>query len=131
MLRLYTGIDLIEISRLQALAPAIRARFIQRVFTMREQQLAADSDQFYAGRFAAKEAVAKALGCGIGSLSWQEIEVDRDDQSAPLLRLSGRAAARSSQLGITQWSLSITHDHSHALASAVALAEIPTEGARP
>jgi holo-[acyl-carrier protein] synthase len=121
MPELRTGIDLIEICRLEELDPSIRQRFLERVFTPLELQQAADSLAGLAGRFAAKEAVAKALGTGIGPVSWQEIEITRGAEGQPLLHLSGRALQIAQQLGLETWSISITHNRTTAAAVAVAI----------
>lgn len=120
MTELRTGIDLIEIDRLAGLAPGIRRRFLQRVFTAAELAQAGGSDASLMGRFAAKEAVAKALGCGIGPVSWREIEILEDEAGRPLLRLSGKAQQIAAGLGLSQWSISISHARQHAVALAVA-----------
>ena len=121
MPELRTGIDLIEICRLEELDPSIRQRFLERVFTPLELQQAADSLAGLAGRFAAKEAVAKALGTGIGPVSWQEIEITRGAEGQPLLHLSGRALQIAQQQGLETWSISITHNRTTAAAVAVAI----------
>lgn len=125
MFILRTGVDLVEIHRLKDLAPAIRERFIQRVLTEREQAENCDSLESLAGRVAAKEAVAKALGCGIGPLGWRSIEVERAESGAPLLHLHGKAQAEAARLGLQQWSLSISHTREHAVAVAVAIGQDP------
>lgn len=121
-LNLKTGVDLIEINRLETIALSIRQRFLKRVFTPRELQEASESNPSLAGKFAAKEAVSKALGCGIGLVSWQEIEILRGSQGQPELILHGKAASLALQQGLTVWSVSISHSQSHAVAVAAALA---------
>ena len=74
-----------------------------------------------AGRFAAKEAAAKALGCGIGEVTWKEIEILGDEQNAPVLTLHGAAEAKAKELGLTTWSVSISHSQSHSVAFVVAI----------
>lgn len=120
---LRTGVDIIEIDRLASLKPEIRARFIQRVYTPGEIALAGseNADAFFSGRFAAKEAVAKALGTGIGPVSWQEIEILRGAEQEPVLHLHGQAARLAREMGLTTWSVSISHSHSHAIATATAI----------
>ena len=118
---LRTGIDLIEVERFRSQKPEIRQRFIDRVYTQREQEYCGDNDQHLAGRFAAKEAVAKALGCGIGEVSWQEIEILNDEFGAPVLHLHGKAAERAEALGLSVWSVSITHLKEYAAATAAAM----------
>lgn len=118
---LRTGIDIVEIGRLEEINPAIRARFIERVFTPLEQQLARGSYPSLAGRFAAKEAVSKALGTGIGKVSWRDIEIARGPAGEPVLQLHGRAREVAERLGLLEWSVSISHGRSHAVAVAVAI----------
>ena len=121
-----TGVDLAEIDRIeQALAARHGARFRERVFTRGEQEYCESRGrgraQSYAARFAAKEAVMKALGVGWGRhAAWHEIEVVRARGSAPRVVLSGAAAATANRLGIARWSLSVTHAANLAVAFVVA-----------
>jgi holo-[acyl-carrier protein] synthase len=118
---LRSGIDLVEIDRITNLRPEIRERFLVRVFTPLELDQAGKSDASLAGRFAVKEAVAKALGTGIGVLGWQHIEVERGQQGEPVLHLYGNARDEADRQGLSTWSISISHTHSHAVAVAVAI----------
>jgi len=120
MTTLECGVDLVEIHRFTTLDPAIRKRFIRRVFTPAEIELCGDRDQHLAGRFAVKEAVAKALGTGIGPISWQEIETLADDSQAPILYLHGQAQTTAVELGLGMWTVSITHTRELAMAFVVA-----------
>jgi holo-[acyl-carrier protein] synthase len=132
---LRTGVDLVDIARLEDLNPAIRQRFLERVYTERELEEAAGRGEnqwaTLTGRFAAKEAVAKALGCGIGPVAWREIEILRGEQGEPLLKLHGEAARVSQSLGIETWSVSISHTRTQALAFAVAVGAIPSGSSHP
>jgi holo-[acyl-carrier protein] synthase len=121
---LRTGVDLVEIERLSGLSPEIYHRFLQRVFTNRELSEAGDSPASLAGRFAVKEAVSKVLGTGIGSLGWQQIEVERGPAGEPILHLYGNALLQAEQLGLTLWSISISHTRTHAVAVAVAMGQV-------
>jgi holo-[acyl-carrier protein] synthase len=121
MMVLRSGVDLFEIARLTRLAPDVRQRFIHRIFTEKENLLVGQSDASLAGRFAAKEAVAKALGCGIGPVAWHEIEIDRGAAQEPVLILHGNAQKIADDLGLQTWSISISHTDSHAVALAVAI----------
>ena len=120
-----TGIDLAEIDRIeQALAARHGARFRDRVYTAGEQKYCESRGrgraQSYAARFAAKEAVMKALGTGYAKgVWWRDIEVVRES-GAPQLVLHGGAAARAAALGITRWHLSLTHTAGQALAYVIA-----------
>jgi len=118
---LRTGVDIIEINRLDQQRAEIRARFLERVFTPGEMTEAGSSSASLSGRFAAKEAVSKALGTGIGQVHWHDIEIRKGLAGEPLLILHGEALMRSNELGLTQWSISISHDRTHAVAIAVAL----------
>ena len=121
------GIDAVDIARLRR-ALDRRPRLAERVFTEAERAYASaatDPGPRLAARLAAKEAVAKALGSGIGAVSWHQVEVVRDDRGAPALSLSGAAAALAAQRGIERWHVSLTHTETLAVASVVA------EGGRP
>jgi holo-[acyl-carrier protein] synthase len=123
---LRTGIDLIEINRLAALNPSIRQRFLERVYTRQELEIsglegAEAKWATLAGRFAAKEAVSKALGCGIGAVSWKDVEIVQGAQGEPMLKLHGKARQVAEELGLETWSVSISHTQTHAVAMAVAI----------
>lgn len=120
---LRTGIDMVDIDRLGRLVGRYGQRFLQRVFTPQEVEECAGRVDSLAARFAAKEAAAKALGCGIGPVAWVEIEVIRADGSAPSLRLSGNAARLAAEQGLTHWSLSLSHTPTLAIAAVVALGD--------
>jgi holo-[acyl-carrier protein] synthase len=124
--QLRTGVDLIEIARIEEVITRHGRHYLDRVYTPAELDQAARQTESLAGRFAAKEAVAKALGTGIGEIGWKEIEILGDDQSAPTLKLHGAAASKAEELGLSAWSVSISHSMSHAVAIAVA---IGTDGA--
>ena len=126
-MKLRTGIDLVEVNRLSSLRSSVRERFLKRVFTPREISEAGDSDASLSGRFAVKEAVMKALGIGIGSVSWQDIEVQRIEGGEPRLSLSGKASELARQQDLTTWSISISHTDTHAIAIAVALSDRHTD----
>jgi holo-[acyl-carrier protein] synthase len=117
---LYTGVDLIEVHRLRAAINRHGERFLCRIFTDREREQLRGNLPSLAGRFAAKEAVAKALSTGIGDISWLDIEILRGPAREPLLHLHGKARQLAEGLGIQQWSLSLSHTHEHAIALVVA-----------
>ena len=115
------GTDITEVPRIARSIERHGDRFLQRVYTSGEIAYCLarqkSANQSFAARFAAKEAGAKALGTGISrGVSWKELEVVRAPGQAPQLRLSGRAAARAQQLGVTRISLSLTHTAETALA---------------
>jgi holo-[acyl-carrier protein] synthase len=117
------GIDLVEVARIAQTVERFGERFLQRVFTPQELEEGQRRVIWLAGRFAAKEACAKALGTGIGaSAAWREIQVLRQPNGKPTLQLDGAAAARAAGLGLYAFDLSISHTHDHAVALVVALA---------
>jgi len=118
--RLSAGIDLLEIERLQRAVSRYGERFLQRIFTNQERTDVQDNLASLAARFAAKEAAAKALGCGIGEVSWQEIEICRGPSGEPLLQLHGRAQALANERQLRHWAVSLSHTRS--LATAVVIA---------
>ncbi len=117
---LRTGVDLIEVDRIRSAAERHGERFFARFYTPRERARCEDRYPALAARFAAKEAIAKALGTGIGDVQWTEIEVVHDDRGRPQVVLHGAAAALAASLGLTEWSLSLSHTHEHAVAFVVA-----------
>lgn len=118
-----TGIDLVDINRFSDLDLAIRKRFYTRVFRPGELDYIGDSYNRAAGVFAAKEAVAKALGCGIGPISWQDISISHTRSHQPKVTLLSNAQEKAKALHIQQWSISITHTKKTAAAVAVAVAD--------
>jgi holo-[acyl-carrier protein] synthase len=117
------GVDIVEIARIE-LAIARQGRpFIDRVFLASEQAYCEGHRQpgrSYAARFAAKEAVAKAFGTGIGaSVSWLDVEVCRAESGAPFIVLHGAAAATACAQGVSQVLLSMSHSEHYAVANAV------------
>lgn len=122
-MKIASGIDLIEIARLEESVQRHGQRFLERIFTAAELADCGERMDSLAARFAAKEAVAKALGTGIGPIGWREIEIYRDAARRPLLRLSGAAAQRAAELGLSEWSISLSHTKHTAAAVATAVGE--------
>jgi len=116
---LRTGVDLIEISRIEEVVARHGRHYLERIYTPSELEQCGKRIESLAGRFAAKEAVSKALGCGIGDVTWKEIEILGDEQNAPILTLHGVAAQKAKDLGLISWSVSISHSQSHSVAVAV------------
>ena len=118
-----TGIDLIEISRIAEVFARQGERFRRRVFTETEIEYCegrASRIASYAARFAAKEAAMKALKTGwADGVAWHDIEVVRDEQGAPSLRLRGRALEVMTRLGATKTHLSLTHSNDLAMAQVI------------
>lgn len=116
-----SGVDLIEISRIAEAMERHGERFLARVFTELEQRECNGRIPSLAVRFAAKEAVAKALGSGIGDVGWLDIEVRSDEKKAPFLVLYGEGERLAKQLGLTTWSVSLSHTGSMAIAFVTAI----------
>jgi holo-[acyl-carrier protein] synthase len=117
------GVDLIEVERIQANIARYGDRFLSRIFTPAELAFCKGQPHQLAARFAAKEAVSKALGVGIqhaDGVGWHEIEVVSDERGKPMARLSGRAAQRAQAIGIHELALSLSHTREHAIAMVVA-----------
>ena len=119
-MKLSTGIDLIEIERVADVIARQGERFLNRVYTPHELADCGGRSESLAARWAAKEATAKALGCGIGDVGWLEIEIQRDENGAPSLHLYGAAARMAKEQELATWSVSLSHSQSHAIALVVA-----------
>jgi holo-[acyl-carrier protein] synthase len=124
MNQLVSGIDLIEIARIERAATRHGDRFFRRFFTPQEIAYCEGRATSLAGRFAVKEAVAKALGTGIGDFNWTDIEIVCDGRGRPELQLHNRAKALAEQNGLYQWSISLSHTGTHAIGLAVALSTV-------
>lgn len=121
MKALRTGVDIIEIERIDRAILRHGKRFFERFFTAQELIDCGGRTPALAARFAAKEAVAKALGTGIGDVGWKDIEIVNGARREPVLHLLGPAQALASKKGLRVWSISLSHTHEHAVAVAVAL----------
>lgn len=117
------GIDITEIARIKAMVSEHEDTFVGRIFTAKERGEAAlrqERNSYYAGRWAVKEAVSKALGCGIGEkCSWQDIETLNCVGGRPETRLSGRAQQTFKSLGAKYLHVTVSHEASHAVAMVV------------
>lgn len=123
--RFSLGIDILEIKRLQGALKRQGERFLKRVFTRREIDYCRRRKLMMlpelAGRFAAKEAVMKALGTGRRGVAWRDIEVTNEPSGRPLVHLTGGAAKKFQELGGRAVEISLTHEKN--VAAAVALIE--------
>lgn len=118
-----TGVDILETARIEHALGRHGERFLRRIYTPGER---AYCEKFkgraerYAARFAAKEAVFKALGTGWGrGVRWQDVEVTRLPSGKPELRLSGRAREVALELGVTRTSVSLSHSDRYAVAQVI------------
>lgn len=118
-----TGVDLVEIDRFRRVIERLKDRFILRVFTAEEQRFCKehrDPVPHYAARFAAKEALFKALGTGWAKgVTWLDVEVQRSSQNAPMMRLHGEAKRLSASMGAQKIHLSLSHSEKNAIAMVI------------
>jgi holo-[acyl-carrier protein] synthase len=121
------GIDIVEVPRIARMIAAHGPRFLDRVYSAAEQRYCTPhrrSAEHFAARFAAKEAILKALGTGwSGGIAWTDAEVIPLESGAPTVQLQGRAAAVAAGLGITSWTLSMSDTEHYAFASAIAIGD--------
>jgi holo-[acyl-carrier protein] synthase len=120
------GVDIVEIDRMR-LALERHPRMKERIFSAEERAYCDARNRpyiHYATRFAAKEAVLKALGMGFsGGIRFTDVEVLRDERGRPVPRLTGRAAEIAAEAGVVEMHLSLSFTHTTAVASAVVITE--------
>jgi holo-[acyl-carrier protein] synthase len=123
------GIDVVEVGRIEAAINNLGDAFLGRLFTAREREYCGKQKRpalHYAARFAAKEAVSKALGTGIGGQAgWLDMEVERAESGAPKMVFNGNAADFLVSSGIAEVQVSLTHAKEYAAANAVAVRHSP------
>ena len=120
---LYSGIDMIEIARIEKAIARWGEAFLRRVYTDAELRLYRKNPPSLAARFACKEAVMKLLGTGKNGISWLEIETLSHPGGKPLLKLYGRAKNEADRLGLKEIAISLAHSRENAIASATATSE--------
>ncbi len=120
---LRTGVDILEIERVKEITQRHGDHFLNRVFSKQEINDSNSKPESLAARFAAKEAVAKALGSGIGKVGWLDIEILSGENRQPYLILHNHALFLSKQQNLTEWSISLSHNLHYAIAIAVAIGE--------
>ncbi len=118
-----TGVDIVAVERLARAVDRHGERLLTRLFTPAEIAYCESSEPHraarYAARFAAKEALLKALGIGLRQVRWTDAEVVRDDLGRPSLRLSHRLAEIAAERGATRIHLSLSHTQEYAVAQVV------------
>ena len=118
-----TGVDIVEIERIRAMVSRLNGRFVDRGFTPGEQHFCRrrrDPAPHYAARFAAKEALFKAIGTGWAKgVSWLDCEVVRKDSDAPMIVLRGAAEKRCGQMEVKRIHLSLSHSDNYAVAMVI------------
>ncbi len=122
-MKLATGVDIIEIERFEGTIDRQGERFKKRFYTPLELEQVGDNIASLAVRFAAKEAISKALGTGMGKTRPIEMEVVRDEKRAPHVRLHGEAKRLADSLGLHTWSISLSHSAQYAVAFVVAVGD--------
>jgi len=119
------GIDIVEIERIRRMLDDHQDRFIDRCFTAVERDYAEQGRTLrverYAARFAAKEAILKALGTGLaGGASWLDMTIATHPSGQPQVVVTGRCSDQAAALGINQWHISLSHTATLAMASVIA-----------
>lgn len=113
------GVDVIEIGRIEDACHRWSGRFLERIYSPREQTLCRNRPHALAARFAAKEAVMKALGTGTHGVGWREIEILRLASGQPQVRLAGKALQKAQELGWQEVAVSLSHSRDYAVAVVV------------
>jgi holo-[acyl-carrier protein] synthase len=113
------GIDVIEIARVRRAVERHAGRFLERIYTPLEIAYCRGRISELAARFAAKEAVMKALGTGVRGISWRDIEILPNPRGKPLVNLHRTAATRANAIGLHEIDISLTHSRAYAIASVV------------
>lgn len=116
-----SGVDILEVDRVDRAILRHGDRFFERFFTSQELIDCRGHTPALAARLAAKEAVAKALGTGIGVVGWKDIEIVAGPRRQPMLELHGEARRVAEAMGLRQWTISLSDTHEHAVAVAVAV----------
>jgi len=115
------GIDIIETERIESAAKRWGKRFLNRVYTEAELEICQGRIPSLAARFAAKEAIMKALGTGAKGVSWREIEILADSAGKPLVKLYGRAENKAKELDLKEFSVSLSDAKQYAVAAAISI----------
>lgn len=121
------GIDVVEVDRVKSSLDEFGERFLDRLFTAAEREYCEKQKRpelHLAARFAAKEAIAKAFGTGIGKeIGWLDLEILRRESGEPEVRMLGHGASYAKKRGVTQVMVSLTHAKHYAAANAVIMGE--------
>lgn len=125
----FLGIDVVSIARIKKSLADFGERFERRIFTPQELRDAGHDavvkTERLAARFAAKEAAIKAFSLGSMGVNWHDLEVVRRPDGAPILLIHGRTLMKLTEIGITSWALSLSHDGDHATAVVAGLQSVP------
>lgn len=118
---LLSGIDIVQMSWFGRAVKVGGERFVRRILTDRESKFCRGRVERMAVRFAAKEAIAKALGTGIRGISWREMEIVSARNGQPAVVLRGRALERARKLNIAEWTVSLSHGETLVIAIAIGI----------
>ncbi|MEI8245560.1 MAG: holo-ACP synthase [Lentisphaerota bacterium] len=117
------GTDIVQVSRIREMTERYGEPFLEKVFSDDERKEAArrrDPSQYYAGRWALKEAMSKAMGCGIGEkCGWKDVSTRNLELGKPEAILSGPALETASALGVTRIHISLSHEQEYACATVI------------
>jgi len=117
------GIDLVKIERIEKIIKKWGDNFISRVFTLLEREYCekkkGNKYQSYAGRFAAKEALLKSLGLGLGGVNWKEIEIENNELGQSIIETSGKLKKIASEKGVSKYFITISHTKDYAIAQVI------------
>ncbi|MBA7498205.1 Holo-[acyl-carrier-protein] synthase [subsurface metagenome] len=117
------GIDLVKIERIEKIIKKWGDNFIFRIFTSLEREYCekkkGNKFQSYAGKFAAKEALLKALGLGLREANWKEIEIKNDELGQPIIDTSGKLKNVASAKGVSKYFISISHTKEYAIVQVI------------
>ena len=117
------GTDIVQVSRIREMTERYGEPFLEKVFSddeRKEAERRRDPSQYYAGRWALKEAMSKAMGCGIGEkCGWKDVSTRNLELGKPEAILSGAALETASALGVTRIHISISHEQEYACATVI------------
>lgn len=116
---LCTGVDIIEIHRIERVINQWGDRFLNRIYTETELAICKNKPNRLASRFAGKEAVMKALGTGIRGIGWKEIEIGSESSGKPFVNLYGKAKVKAESLGIVDLAISLSDSDTNCVAFVV------------
>ncbi len=115
----HIGVDIVEIDRIEKAIAQGKEPFLKRIYTDNELRLYRNKLSSLAARFAAKEAVFKALGIANSGIGWKDIEILSNPDGKPVVNLYGKAEEQANKLSLTSMAISLSHSQSHAIAFAV------------
>ncbi len=119
---LSTGVDIVSVERIDRAIAQWQDSFLNRIFTEKEMACCDGNVSRLAVRFAAKEAVMKAMDCGMFDIGWRDIEILSQTNGKPFINLLGRSKIKANEMGINELSVSLSHEKHYALAFVVAYA---------